>query len=163
MTPLDAAFITGAVAALIAIWGVLSQRQIARRRATLDYIATSKSNRELIAARRTFIELAKASGGLAVWAEEDKEKTPEALNIGEVLNQYELISLGIQFGILDYKFYRMLSRGVTLRFWNHGHPYIVSLRSRLKDKMIYHEFEEMIKWLNDEKVPKRHWWWGKFF
>jgi hypothetical protein len=102
-------------------------------------------------------------GGLSAWADQNKEKTIEAQTIGEVLNQYELISIGIQFGILDYKLYRMLSRGVTIRFWNHGHPYIVSLRTRLNDKLIYHEFEEMIRWLKDEKMPKRHWWWGKFF
>jgi hypothetical protein len=38
-----------------------------------------------------------------------------------------------------------------------------SLRARLKNDMIYHEFEEMVKWLKDEKIPKRHWWWGKLF
>jgi hypothetical protein len=163
MTPVDAAFITGAVAALIAIWGIITQRQIARRRATLDFIANSKSNRELITARRRFVELAKAQGGLAVWAEKDKEKESDAQTIGEVLNQYELISLGIQFGILDYHLYRMLSKSVTIHFWEHAHPYIVSLRTRLNNKMIYHEFEEMVKWFTGEKTPKRHWWWGKLF
>jgi hypothetical protein len=152
----------GGIAALIAIWGVISQRQIARRRATLDYISSSKSNRELIAARRKFVDIAKA-GGLDSWAAENKEQTPEAQTIAEVLNQYELIAVGIQFGILDYSLYRRFSRSVTIRFWNHGHPYIVSLRNRLNNDMIYHEFEEMVKWFTGKKRPKRHWLWGKFF
>jgi hypothetical protein len=162
MTPVDATFIIGGIAALIAIWGVISQRQIARRRATLDYIATSKSNRELIAARREFVNIAK-KGGLDLLAAEDKEQTKEAQIIAEVLNQYELIAVGIQFGILDYSLFRRFSRTVTIRFWNHGHPYIVSLRKRVNNDMIYHEFEEMVKWFKGEKTPKRHWWWGKFF
>src|ERR1700737_2653134 len=98
MTPVEAAFVTGGIAALIAIWGVLTQRQIARRRATLDHIARSEADGDIIAARRKFIELAKAPGGLAAWADEDKEKTDETLKILLVLNEFELISIGIQRG-----------------------------------------------------------------
>jgi Domain of unknown function (DUF4760) len=163
MTPVDAAFLTAGIAALIAIWGVVTQRQIASRRAILDYIVSWKSNRELIAARRKFIELAKSPGGLGPWADEDKEKTVDAQNIGEILNRYELTSIGIQRGILDYKLCRMLRRSVTIHDWHHAHPYAASLRARLGNDMIYHEFEEMVKWLKDEKMPRRHWWWGKFF
>jgi hypothetical protein len=87
----------------------------------------------------------------------------EAQTIAEVMNQYELIAVGIQLGILDYKLYRRFSKSVTIHFWNHGLPYIVCLRTRLGNDMIYHEFEEMVKWFKGEKKPKRHWWWGSFF
>jgi hypothetical protein len=163
MTPVDATFVTAGLAALIAIWGVITQRQIASRRATLDYIVDWKSNRELIKARLEFIKLAKAPGGLAPWADKEKEHTIEAQYIGEILNRYELTSIGIQRGILDYKLYRMLRRTVTIRDWNHAHPYAVSLRNRLENPIIYHEFEEMVRWLKDDKPPRRRLWWGKFF
>lgn len=165
MTQVDATLLIGALAALIAIWGVLTQRQIARRRATLDYIAASKSNRAMIDARREFIELAKAPGSLAAWADKDKEKTSQAQVIGEVLNQYELISIGIQNRILDYNIYKQLSRLTTIKFWERGHPYVAALRNRLpnEDKdVVYKEFEKMVRWLKENKKPD-NWWWGNFF
>jgi len=94
MTPVEAALVTGGIAALIAIWGVLTQRQIARRRATLDLLTKSEADSDIIAARRKFIELAKAPGGLAAWADADKEKSEEAQKILTVLNEFELMSIG---------------------------------------------------------------------
>ena len=75
MNEVGAVFVTGAIASLIAIWGILSQRAITRRQATLDHITHLESDRDIIEARKTFVELAKNPGGLAVWAEENKEQT----------------------------------------------------------------------------------------
>jgi Domain of unknown function (DUF4760) len=155
MTQAETAFITAAIGALVAIWGVLIQRQITRRRATFDLL--SKSDPELSAARRKFAELAKAPEGLAPWADLDKETTLEAQAIAAVLNSFEQISVCIQHNTLDYKTYRMLRRTIAISFWKHGYPFVAALRARLKNDMIYHEFEEMIKWLKGEERPPINW------
>ncbi len=70
-------FVIGLVGAIVAIWGIHTQPMIARRRATFDHIAKSEADADLIQAKRKFVELAKHEGGLAVWAQEDKEKSGE--------------------------------------------------------------------------------------
>ena len=75
-------FITGLLAAAVAIWGILSQRTIACRRATIDYLAKIEGDEDHINARREFIALAKAPGGLAPWADEDKKKRRKLKQFG---------------------------------------------------------------------------------
>jgi hypothetical protein len=96
MDEVGAVLVTGAIAAIIAVWGVLSQRVIAKRRTTLDHIVRLQTDHDVIAARKIFIELAKKEGGLAIWASEDKEQTEEAQAIRLILNDFELTAIGIQ-------------------------------------------------------------------
>ena len=151
------------VGALTAVWGIVSQRTIARRRATFDYIASGERDREVIEARRKFIELTKAPGGLAPWAAEDKEKTPEAQSVRIVLNEFELIAIGIQRGIVDAELYRRWYESGVIRHWNHAEPFVKALRARTGNQAVFHEFEELAKWFRGEKNPRRRWWVGRFF
>ena len=80
-----------------------------------------------------------------------------------VLNEFELMSIGIQRGILDYKIYPLWCRTATVHYWNHGHPFVAAIRNRIGNDALFHEFEEMVKWMKDTKMPKRTWWWGMFF
>jgi hypothetical protein len=47
------------LAAAIAIWGIITQRAIARRRAKFDHIARTEADKDHIEARKKFKELAK--------------------------------------------------------------------------------------------------------
>ena len=145
------ALIIGGAGALIAVWGVITQRVIARRRATLDFLSNSEADGDLIDARQKFIELAKAPGGLAPWADPDKEKSDETQHIRTVLNEYELIAIGIQHGIVDFAIYKKWHASGVLKYWEYAHPFIAQLRSRTQNKTLFHEFEQMVKWL--EKKP----------
>ena len=80
-----AILVAGVLGTAAAVWGVVSQRSIARCRATIEFIARSEADSDLIQARRLFIQLAKAPAGLAVWAADDKEQTEEAQAITRVL------------------------------------------------------------------------------
>ena len=133
MNDVGAVFITGGVAAVIAIWGVWSQRAITRRQVTLNHISHLESDRDMIEARKRFVELAKAPGGLAIWAEADREQTEEALAIGRILNSYELISIGIQRGILDYRLFERWQRSSTIKYWERGAPFVMRIRERLNN------------------------------
>jgi Domain of unknown function (DUF4760) len=163
MTQIQAVLISTCVATLIAIWGVLSQRAIARRRATIDLITRNEADHDLIKGYQKHIELALAPEGLAKWADVAKEKTVETQTIRLILNQYELVAIGIQLGILDYKFWRRWGRSTTIRSWKHASPFVLKLRERLSNPAIYHEFEELALALEGDKMPKRNWWVGRFF
>jgi hypothetical protein len=155
MNEVGAVFVTGAIASLIAIWGVLSQRAITRRQVTLDHITHLESDRDIIEARKRFVELAKENGGLAIWAEPDQEQTTEALAIGRILNSYELISIGIQRGIIDFELFKRWHKTSAIKYWERGAPFVMRIRERLGNDMFFHEFEEMVGWFKDEKKPPK--------
>ena len=155
MTQVGATFLMGFVAALIAIAGVLTQRAIARRRATFDHIAKTEADADVIKARRTFIQLAKANGGLAKWAAEEHERSEEVQNIKLILNDFELIAIGIQRGIIDLEFYKRWYKSGVTRHWSHAYPFVAALRNRTGNNMLFHEFEQLAGWLNDNKAPPR--------
>jgi hypothetical protein len=153
----------GLLAAAVAVWGVHTQRAIARRRATLDYISRGLSDQGFLDAHRKFIELAKDPGGLAPWAAEDKEKTCEVQSIRTVLNEFELVAIGIQRGIIDYELYIRWFRSGAILYWRHAAPFVLSLRARVQNDALYHEFEEMVRWLKTGHMPRRRRWFGRWF
>src|SRR5689334_14792250 len=64
---ITAVLLTGILAAIIALWGIYSQRAITRRQVTLEHIATLEADGDLIKARLKFAELIKG-GNIAQWA-----------------------------------------------------------------------------------------------
>lgn len=153
-----------AVAAVIAIWGILTQRALARRRATMDHMAMADMDRDMIAARKKFIALAKVPGGLAAWAEPDKESSEEVEAIRLVLNDFELISVAIQFGIADYDFYERYNHGTVVRYWKQAAPFVHALRERTGRQTIYAEFEQLVQWVDKtQRPPRRKIWFKRLF
>jgi hypothetical protein len=152
--------VTGFVAGIIALWGVYSQRAITRRQATIEHIARLEADGDQIRARRKLNELVKA-GHIAQWAELDKRETAEFQAICTVLNEMELISIGIQRGIIDYELYQRWFKTGVIRRWDEALPFVHSLRVLAGDNpMLYHEFQTMAGWFNDNKPPRRHMWAG---
>jgi hypothetical protein len=158
MDQMWATLLVGTIGAAVAIWGVLTQRAIARRRATLDHLSRGELDGDLIAANSDFVRLAK-DGGLEIWADESKQNTKEVQSIKTVLNDQELISIGIQRGIIDYKLYRMWNRTGVIRRWTYAEPFVKKLRERSNNDALYHEFEEMARWMKGT-MPRRRWWRG---
>ncbi|HUZ66112.1 MAG TPA: DUF4760 domain-containing protein [Beijerinckiaceae bacterium] len=150
--------IVGLIGVAIAVWGVYTQRAIARRRATFDHISRSTDDPTFVAAHWKLIELAKEAGGLAPWASEENEKTSEVQSIRMVLNDFELVSIGIQRGIIDYEFYKRWYRGGVLRHWNYARPFVATLRTRTNNETLYHEFEQLAGWFSENRPPPRNKW-----
>jgi len=101
---------------------------------------------------------------LAPYAAAEKETSQEVQWIRTTLNEYELLAVGIQFGIVDYPLYERWGKSSTIRFWKSAAPFIVALRERAENQMLYHEFEQLVGWLKGEKKrPKRNIWFRKIF
>jgi len=164
MNDVHALLLSAASGAVLAIWGVFSQRQIARRNATLLHIERTESDNDLIAARAKFVELALANGGLAAWAEADKQDTIETQQIKLVLNEFELVSIGIQRGVIDFKFFAKFFKTNTITHWNYAHEFIDRLRTRTnRGKLYYQEFEKLAGWMERGRPSWQANFYGLFF
>lgn len=112
-----------------------------------------EADRSFIEARRKLIELAKTATGLAAWAAEEKEGTHEAQCIRLVLNQFEIVSIGIELGILDFETYKRWFQTAVISFWGHSEGFVKALRARTNRPAIYHEFESLAGWMKNGRVP----------
>ncbi|WP_390474595.1 DUF4760 domain-containing protein [Altererythrobacter sp. MTPC7] len=156
-TPLGAVLIASVFASTIAVWGVVSSRIVARRRATMDHMAATNIDDDMLRAQKEFIRLANKAGGLAKWAEPSKESSKEAEAIRLVLNDFELISTSIQMGIMDYSLYYKFCHGTVIKYWTAAAPFVHALRQRTGSTTLYEEFQCLYDWVKDNKKPKGVW------
>lgn len=162
-TETEAIFVTAAFATAVAIWGIVTTRVVARRAATLEHFRRIASDKDMIEARKTFIEATVEPAGLAPYA------CASALNpananadkidkIRTVLNDYEMLAVGVQFGAFDLSIIERYYRSTIVRDWGHSAPFIYKLRADLKNDSLYHEFEQLTRWLQGSQMPSRNRW-----
>jgi hypothetical protein len=146
---------TAVIAAILAFWGIQSQRAIARRTLTLNHMSRVDNDADMIHARKIFIQEAKKAEGVTPWAEPGKEHSLECEAIRLVLNDFELVSVGIQLGIIDYAFYKRYNRSTVIRYWYAAAPFIYSIRRQTGSKALFHEFEELYRGFEKGRPPRR--------
>ena len=155
---------TGAVVAFfavaIAIWGVISARTIARSQTTFDHLAKLEAEEPQVSPRKAFNLLTSGDRSIISFAEEDQEGSESTDAILSYLNQFELISIGIQRGIIDPELYRRWNRTNVIITWENAQAFVMALRKRTGAASLYHEFEEMARWMNLNKLPRRRFWWA---
>jgi hypothetical protein len=148
-------YIIAGLGVLIAAWGVISQRAIARRLATMNLLVSLDSDKALIDARKTFINLAATPPNLIACAQRANWSTQDAEAIRLVLNQFELVSIGIQRGVLDFEFYKRWYKSAVVRHWKTAHPFVVELRRLMKNELVYYEFQQLAGWMESDRRPPR--------
>jgi len=130
------------LAGIVAFWGVIVQRATARRRATLEFIQKMESDNDFLQANKIFVRLAR-SDNIASYAKQENVNTEEAQAIRTVLNQFELASVGIQNGILDYDMFKMWCRGWVIETYNNVSAFIDELRRHTHNDNLFKEFQHM--------------------
>jgi Domain of unknown function (DUF4760) len=158
----EAVLIAAFLAAVLAIWGIITQRIVTRRATTLQLLFHNDSDKDLLEARNKFIELTSTEGGLGL-ADPGKFSSTDAHAIRLVLNGHERLSLGLQFGILDWEFVRRHSRSAIVRDWTLAAPFIYKLRAEYENPALYYEFEHLARSLEGNKMPKRGYRWRLWF
>lgn len=146
------------VAAIISIWGVYSQRVLTRRQATIAHLAALAGDRSVNDTIQEFIRISREPN-IARFAEEDQQGSDDTLAITAVLNQFELISVGIQRGIFEYELIKTWQAGSIIRYWNAAHPFVVALRNRVGVPKIWREFELLNNWVSGTEKPRKTLWW----
>ncbi|MEO4043658.1 DUF4760 domain-containing protein [Hoeflea sp. CAU 1731] len=127
-----------AISALSA--GVLSwisintNREIARKRATLDLIERSESTEYYQELYRAFTDIRKDNGGFEqIIYPTNPEVIKQRQMVINYLNHYEIIALGIFEGILDEKVYKSYMRSTVVRDWLAAEPFIQHIRTPTPD------------------------------
>ena len=150
--------------AIISFWAIISQRSITRRLATLQLLTESEADVELIDARQVFIELANSKAGLHEYGARDKLYTKEGMAIRMVLNELELVSIGIQRGVLEYEFIKRWSRSTILKYYAAAKPFIARVEQDAPPgAKYYQELKVLCDWLDGKQEPRRRRFWALFF
>lgn len=145
------------------------QREIAKKRAIFDVIHKNLWDEDSIKASRYFNKIArpadrsvnikqmeKSDKPLTQWAAPEHRDRPEAQNIKLVLNDYELIAIGIRHEILDEEIYISWFRGGLLRDWHLSSGFIDDLRNNDNAPRLFCEFEALaIAWESGEYYAGR--------
>lgn len=158
LTEVEAILLTASIAALLAAWGVITQRVITRRLTTIQHLSGQGADHDMIAGRKKFNELSEPDGKLALYSKRDDLSEDETDKVRLVLNDYELRAIGVQYGIFDLNIIRMYHKGTILRDWARAAPFVYKLRTELDNPYIYYEFENLAHWLQDNRRPKRRVW-----
>lgn len=144
--------ITALIASLVAIWGVVSQRLISRRKATADLIFTIANDRDSIQAQNQFAK-SKEAGDLESYANPGKTICDEARKIQLILNNYENVAIGIKRGTLDYNIIKDNWRSSIIYHWENGEAFIIKSRRETSQATLWKEFEVLYGWVKDDKKP----------
>lgn len=143
-----AILLSAIIAAVIAVISIGHQREIARKQATLSLLSEREWDETALKSREQFIRERDSEDGLVSWADPKHRDTPQATAIRHVLNEYELIAIGIKESILDEELYRRWFRGTCIRDWEKSARFVYELRQRPDaPDTLFTEFEELaVSW-----------------
>jgi len=137
------------IGAGIALLGLYSQRQLARASATLDLLNRNIWDEDFISARQHFNKLSRKNGGLKIWAEKSHWDSSQVDAISAMLNDYELMAIGVRNGVLDEELYRDFCRSIVLDHWEQARPFVEEIRGLRDNQHIFLEFEALaVQWGN---------------
>jgi hypothetical protein len=146
------AVVVSVVIALIVL--ILTQRS-AKKRETLNLISSIRNSTEYKASRIEYLALVNSTNNLVEFAKEENSESSQASIIEEMLNYYELISLGIRMGTLDEHFYKLWYRSSLVTDYRRLQPYIVELRRWTGVPTYFYQFERLAtKWAANPKVKQ---------
>lgn len=149
---------TGAifVSAGAAVWLIIHNGRLARKRALIDLIIQQKNNETLVKDTQLVFSLANEdNNALSKFAciepSTDEEFIKNRTAILNVLNNFEFIAVGIRLGAFDEKVYKQLMCGNLLKIWKATAGFIHELR-RVSDRhTVFQDIEHLAhKW---EKKP----------
>ena len=152
-------FIVLVVTACIALYTIIRNESMARKRATIDLVLSENQDekfrdiKEKYSIMReggeNFTALAMpctSSTDVDILAHANKKEIAIA-----ILNQYEFIASAILEKSLDEKLYKRMKRGVVIRDWHALKPFVMELRRNHNRQKIFCETETLVtKW---EKRP----------
>lgn len=97
LSEVEAILLTAAVASVLAAWGVITQRVVAKRLKTIEHLTQQEADKDMIEARRVFNVLSATGGSLSRYSTPSDLTADESNHVRLILNDYELIAIGIQY------------------------------------------------------------------
>lgn len=157
-----AIFVTGIAAVIAAFVGVTDQRRVVRQQITFEHIVQVESDNDMIEARENFIEFTTIPGKMSELAHPATISSKEAQYVTRFINNWENISIGIQLNIIDFELIKRYNKSAIINHWDSASQFVSELRKTTGNRFYYHEFEELARWMRDDKMPHRvrgdHFW-----
>ena len=127
-------------AAMLSIWWT---RRTTRQRETIALILSVHWDKDYIEARNFFIEKRDSNEGLESCATD--QKSDDFKKVAQILNHYEVMSVGINHGILCSKIYREWNMTRFVEDWRKSESLIASIRGRRENPRLFDQFERTAK------------------
>lgn len=142
------------LASIMATWNILSSRQTARTKATLDLILShQESSYRDVLAKDFHSYRGKSESMVALVEGKHSAMTSARAKILEYLNYYEAICIGFDHDILDQQFYKQHWKTAFIRDYDVAEKFIVKLRFVAENDNIYEAFS---RYAEDWKKGKLH-------
>jgi hypothetical protein len=153
------AVVLSAIAAFVLI---LSARNNARKRNTMDLILHHESDRDLIQARTDFNELKAGDVKIATYGKPAQRNSKQAETIRKVLNLHELTAVAIEEGVIDERVYRRWFNTTFIKDFEATEAYLAEARKTYGNPKAFCEFERLSRrWKADLSWYDSPSWWER--
>lgn len=137
----------------VALISLAFQRDLARKQSTIALLNRNVWDEDCIKAVRTFIQLGTHEGedgrgrpeGLEYWTNPRHRGSEQSRAIAAVLNDYEMMALGIRRGIIDEDFFKSFARSAVISHWNIAASFIEELRRQRGNERLFLEFQGLVE------------------
>lgn len=156
---------TGAIiiSAIAAVWLIIHNGRLSRKRALIDLIIQQKNNETLVRDTQLVFSLAnKDNESLSKYAHltdndsSDKEFVENRTAILNVLNNLEFIAVGIRMGAFDEKVYKQLQCTNVLKIWKATAGFIHELRKVSNRSTIFQDLEHLAHRWESSPIKQIH-------
>ena len=149
----DVTFVGFAVAVLVALLTVRGNQKIAKRQATVNFIAQNEiGSAEWPARLVRFWEITSKSSSELVDIVTDRSK--EVSEVTAVLNHMELVAIAIRNHSLDEEIYKQWHAPIYVGMWDRSSQFVEAFRRhRNASKNAFIEFENLAKRWRPETLP----------
>jgi len=141
------------------------QLGIARRRATIDFIARLEvGSREWRETKRTFARLTDES------EDEDPDRLKELVDpvtaqhwddriaVASLLGHFEAVAVAINHNTLSERIYKDWNRSSYIGAWEKGKPFVTELREAKEQRSAYKNFQTLAEeWTREREVESSRW------
>lgn len=139
------------LSAIAAFWVIWENRNISRRRGTMDLILHQESDRELVEARVEFNVIKAGETRPSVYGKPERINDRQAQIIRRVLNVHELTAVAIQQRVIDERVYRTWFNGTYIKDYESMKEYIIEARKTYANPKAFSEFETTaLRWRDDK-------------
>jgi hypothetical protein len=143
--------ITIVVTGICLIAGIIWNRIVTRRRATIDMLLQELTNMDLLKMRGAFLEMTR-SEKYVDYCTQETWYSLEALPLVSVLNRYETVAIGVAEGIIDKNIYRRYWRSGLIRDWTRCKRGVLMQRANFNNPKLFIEFEALaLRWATAEE------------
>ena len=155
--------ISALTAAVLSILSIRTNREIARKKSSIDLIVQTQSTEYYQGLRRAFHDIRMDDAGFdQIYAPTNPEVLKQRQMVLNYLNHYELIAMGIFDGILDEQVYKNYMRSILVRDWFAAVAFIEHIRTPTPDSgadvpasAAFSQFERLaLKWAPEVKRAK---------